>query len=304
MTWSRALLYFLREAAVNALRGWRVSVLAVLTIAVSLFVGGAFLQIGENLGRVIESWRRQARLVVYLRPGTTPAALAELRSLAGQPQWVVGVEEVNAAEAEARFRAAFPSLGDLLEGWDESPLPASFEVAIDAAQARSTVFEAWVEQLRGHSAAAMVDDDRDWLGELEVIIVLVRGVGLVLGAVLLGAAVFTIASVVRLTAYLHSEEIAILRLVGGTEFFIRGPFYVEGLLQGLAGGTLAAGALLGARAALRPQVAESLLAWILVGEEAGGALLLVGLPAVGALAGLLGAVASLRRESLGATLEA
>jgi cell division transport system permease protein len=303
MTWSRALLYFLREAAVNSLRGWRVSLLAVLTIAVSLFVGGAFLQVGENLGGVVEGWRRQARLVVYLRPGAAPTALEELRALAGRPQWVAGVEEVDAEEAQERFRAAFPSLADLLQGWDASPLPPSLEVAIDAAQARSAAFGAWVEQLRSHAGAAMVDDDRDWLGELEVIIVLVRGAGLVLGAVLLGAAVFTIASVVRLTAYLHSEEIAILRLVGGTEFFIRGPFYLEGLLQGLAGGLLAAGALLAARAALRPQVAESLLAWILAGEEAGGTLLLAGLPAVGALAGLLGAVASLRRESLGATLE-
>ena len=303
MTWARPLAYFLREAAVNSVRGWRVSALAVLTIAVSLFVGGAFMLVGENLARVVEGWRRQARLVVYLRAGVPAGTVPELRAVAARPEWVAGVEEVDAAAAQERFRAAFPSLADLLQGWEEAPLPASLEVAIDPRRAEPAAFDAWVEELRGHPAAAMVDDDRDWLGDLEVVIVLVRGAGLALGAVLLGAAVFTIASVVRLTAYLHSEEIAILRLVGGTEFFIRGPFYVEGLVQGLAGGVLAAGALLASQAALRPQVDVSLLAWILVGESAAAPLLLLGLPAVGALAGLLGAVASLRRESLGATVE-
>ena len=80
----------------------------------------------------------------------------------------------------------------------------------------------------------MVDDDRDWLRQLEGVVQVVRTVGMALVAVLLLAAIFTIASVIRLTAYLYRDEIGVMRLVGATELFIRGPFYVEGLVQGRA----------------------------------------------------------------------
>ena len=89
----------------------------------------------------------------------------------------------------------------------------------------------------------LVDDDREWLSQLATAVAVVRAVGLALVASLLGAAIFTIASVIRLTAYLHNEETGMMRLVGATEFFIRGPFYVEGLLQGLIGGLVASAAL-------------------------------------------------------------
>lgn len=303
MTWTRALAYFLREAGANLARGWRVSLLAVATIAVSLYVGGAFLQAGGNLARLVDEWRRQARLVVYLQPETPAAAAGELRRSIAAQSWVGGVEEVDAAAAARRFRATFPSLAELLEGWEgEPPLPASLEVELEEA-ADPAAFAAWLTELARHPAVALIDDDRDWLAGLAVAIAVLRGVGLALGAVLLGAAIFTIASVVRLTAYLHAEEISILRLVGGTEFFIRGPFYAEGFLQGLAGGAFAAGALAATQAVLRTRGGESLLAWALAGGATSPALL-AGLPVLGALAGLLGAAASLRRESLGATAEA
>lgn len=303
MTFARALRYFLSEAAVNVARGWRVSLLAVLTIAVSLFVGGAFLQLGGSLRRLVEEWRGQARLVVYLRPEAAPEAVAALRAALAAAPWALGVEEIDSATAATRFREAFPSLADLLQGGEEQPLPASLEVAVAPARVEPAAFAAWLADLRAQPAAAMVDDDRDWLAQLEVAIALLRGAGLALGGVLLVGAVFTIASVVRLTAYLHAEEIAVLRLVGGTEFYIRGPFYVEGLLQGLCGGVVAAAALAAAHAALRARAADALVGWALTG--AGLSLpLLAWLPAVGAAAGLTGAVVSLRRESLGATAEA
>ena len=90
---------------------------------------------------------------------------------------------------------------------------------------------AWLAELRRHPAVDMVDDDRDWLRQLELLVAVFRGVGLTLGALLLAAATLTIASVIRLTAYLYRDEIAVLRLIGATEFYIRGPFYAEGLVQ-------------------------------------------------------------------------
>jgi len=293
---ARALRYFAREACLNLLRSWRVSLLAVLTITVSLLLGGAFLLASRNLAGSVEGWRGQLRVVIYLKPGTPASDLPRLAAAARAAPWVAGVEVVSPAAARRRFRDTFPTLADVIDSGEGEPLPASLEVALRREQAEAGGLDAWLDAWRRRPEVAMVDDDREWLGQVETAVAVVRAVGLVLGGILLGAAIFTIASIIRLTAYLHHEEIAIMRLVGATEFFIRGPFYVEGLIQGLLGGALASAGLYAGYQLIHAR-SRSLLAAVLAGQFLSlrqlGLLLLLG-----AMAGLIGAVASLRRESL------
>ena len=129
---------------------------------------------------------------------------------------------------------------------------------------------------------------------------MVRGLGLALTAVLLGASIFTIASVVRLTSYLYRDEIAVMRLVGATEFYIRGPFYVEGLFQGLLG----ARARRSAGSSRRTSHAAARAAsgrWSPASSPTRflSPLELAALVDLGAVAGLAGAVVSLGRENAG-----
>lgn len=296
MSLLQALLYFLREAAVNLVRGWKVSLLAVLTIAVSLTVGGTFLLVGRNLAGAVERWRAEARVVIYLHPGASGADLARLAEDARRAPFAAAVKTVTAEEARERFREIFPTLGDLVQGGAEEPLPASIEIALQPDPAVREL-EVWLAGWRKRPEVGLVDDDREWLRQLATVVALVRSLGLGLGALLLGAAVFTIASVIRLTAYLHREEISVLRLVGATEFYIRGPFYVEGLLQGLLGAGAAVGVLAAAFQALQERLGTSLFGMLLATEFLSPRQL-AALAATGAAAGLLGAVLSLRRESL------
>jgi len=305
VTFFQALVYFAREAVVNLRRSWKVSLVAILTIAVSLFVGGAFLLLTGNLAEVVEGWRQQMKVVVYLEPGATEEELATVAREVAAAEWVTSVARVSQEEARQRFVRLFPSLSDLLEGWGDEPLPASVEAGFDPRRAGSRAFDAWLDALRQHPVVSMVDDDRDWLAQLGTMVAIARAMGLGLAAVLLAAAVFTIASVVRLTAYLYHDEIAIMRLVGATEFFIRGPFYAEGLLQGTVGALLAGAGLWVAFAVARARVSLGFWAMLLeqgflsVGQLAVLTLLLAVLTLLGGAAGLFGAVASLRRERLG-----
>ena len=297
MTLGQALLYFLGEASLSLVRSWKVSLVAVLTIGLSLYMSGLVVLATQNLEATVEGWREDLKVVVYLEPGISQAD-AELSALAGEPDWVREVHEVSSESAQERFATTFPTLQDLIGGWEEEGLPTSLEISLAAEAARTSGFDRWLDRLREHPQASMVDDDRDWVAQLGTVIAVVRTVGLTLGLTLLGAAIFTIASVVKLTAYLYLDEIAVMRLVGATEFFIRGPFYAEGVLQGLLGGAVALGGLW--------------LTWALAGgDDAGGGLLdqlmtagfldwkwSLGLVALGAAAGLFGAVASLRREQL------
>lgn len=297
MTLLQALLYFFREALVNLLRSWRASLVAVLTIAVSILLGGAFLLASQNVMESVQRWRREMRIVVYLKGDTPPASLETLRAEAARAPWVANATAVTAQAARQRFRKVFPGLSDLVEGWEDEPLPASIEIALRDPSVRGREAQAWIDGWKRRPEVEMVDDDRDWLGRLETLVAVARGVGLALAGVFLGAAVFTIASVIRLTAYLHQEEITILRLVGATEFYIRGPFYAEGLLQGLIGGGLATGVLYLLYRAVAAQRATSLAASVLATGflSPGQAALLI---LMGGGAGLFGAIASLRRERL------
>lgn len=308
MTLFQALSYFIQEALVNLVRGWKVSLVAILTIGTSLFLAGIFLLASGNLRRQIEHWYHESKIVVYLEEGVGNEDQKTLQDQLQDAPWVVGVDPVDSATAHQRFREAFPSMADLLEGWEDDPLPTSFEVRLDwqvLGESGSenlpdqSAWNSWIGSLRQHPAVSMVDDDRDWLDQLKTVLLVLEGLGLLVGGILLFTAMFTIASVIRLTAYLYRDEIAVMRMVGATEFFIRGPFYMEGLLQGLTGGLLASGALLATYHFVH-QGSESLLATVLLTDflPARHLFLLIG---VGALAGLVGSVTSLRREHLAET---
>lgn len=297
MTLLQALRYFLREAFVNLVRSWKSSLLAVLTIAVSLLLGGSFLLAARNVMASVARWRSEMRVVVYLRPDVPADALGRLSAEAGRSPFVASVNPVSAPAARARFRQVFPGLSDLVEGWEDEPLPASLEIALRDPTVRSPEVLAWLDGWRRRPEVAMVDDDREWLGQLETLVAVGRAAGLALAAALLAGGIFTIASVIRLAAYLHQEEIAILRLIGATEFYIRGPFYAEGLLQGLIGGMVATAGLYGGYHLLAARSSRSLIASLITAGFLSPAQILF-LVLLGGAAGLLGAITSLRREAL------
>jgi cell division transport system permease protein len=295
----RILSYFVREAVVSLLRSWKVSLLAIVTIAMSVFVGGTFLLLTGNLTRVIADWRSEARIVIYLDADTSADDRSLILEEIEKAPWVGAVEQVTAEQAKRRFQEVFPGVADLVDGWEEDPLPPSLELSFDAERGGEGELETWIGSMREYPGVLMVDDDRDWLRQLEALVAVLRGLGLVVGTALLGAAVFTIASVIRLTAYLYRDEIAVMRLVGATELYIRGPFYFEGLIQGFAGGILAVVGLYGAYVAVNPGGKTTPMGMIVIDDFlSGGSLALLLL--LGGLAGLMGAVMSLRREDLGA----
>ncbi|HVR30744.1 MAG TPA: FtsX-like permease family protein [Thermoanaerobaculia bacterium] len=270
------------------------SLVAVATIGVSLFLCGAFLVTFRNLSGIIGRWRQEVAVVVYLPLDAPRGEIEDLRFVLGAPVWVRDVVEVTTEEAAGRFEATFPRLAELARVGEGDLFPASLEAAVDPARiVDDGHFEAWVEGLRAHPAALMVDADQEWLDQLAAAVRLVRIGGIALGAVLVAAAALTTSSILRLIAHAHREEIAIMRLVGATEFYIRGPFYFEGLFQGLAGALLAAAAMVLAFRALAGE--GSLVASLLFSQPASLRELILVL-AAGASIGAAGAVLSLRRE--------
>jgi cell division transport system permease protein len=150
---------------------------------------------------------------------------------------------VTREQALQRFRAMFRDLATLPDELGENPFPASLEVSIrDGHQSPADV-----ERLAGSIAplpgVQEVQYDLVWIQRLATAVRIARGVGGLLGGILALAGVFTISNVIRLTVYARQDELDIMRLVGATRAYVRGPFVVEGMIQGGLGGVLAVGLL-------------------------------------------------------------
>jgi cell division transport system permease protein len=126
---------------------------------------------------------------------------------------------------------------------DSNPLPASFEILISEGHRSPEQVHRFAGELVAQPGVDGVDYDLLWIERLTGIIELVRIVGFFIGGAMVVAAIFTIFNVVKLTVYGREDEIGIMRLVGATNAYIRGPFLVEGMLQGGLGGALALGLL-------------------------------------------------------------
>lgn len=241
----RALRYSIEEAFVSLWRGRRSGLLSTATIALALFVLGAFLLVTANLQRLAAEWSSVAELSVYLSDGITAPERQAIEASLTPGEIVASREYVSKADALARFKQTFSDLASTVGTLGDNPLPASYEVRLRAQTGAGAPVDNLAERLRTMPGVADVRYDRQWLSRLVSAVAVVRGVGLALGLLLTAAAALTVANVVRLALYARRDELEIMELVGAPNAFVHGPFVMEGVLQGGIGALLAL-ALLGA----------------------------------------------------------
>jgi cell division transport system permease protein len=297
MTVLRALRYFFEEALVSLWRSRLVTVVSVGTMAISLFVFGAFLIAASNLSSAVSEWSRKIQVTFYLQDGVQPHDRESLATrLQGDPA-VASVEYVSREQAVERFKRLFQDLATLPEDLGESPFPAALEVTLSAGRDAPQDAQRIVAVYGNLPGVEEVQYDLLWVQRLFTAIRLTRWAGGLLGGILVLASVFTISNVVRLTAYSRQDEIDIMRLVGATQGYVKGPFIVEGMIQGGLGGLVAIGLLW---IAFRTLVHDALAASDLLGRA------IVFLPPAlcasivlgGMIVGIVGGYLSLRRATL------
>jgi len=290
----RALRYALEEAFTSLWRGRQAGLLSTLTIALALFVLGGFLVVTANLERLGNEWSNAAELSVYLKDDITAGDRRAVEMVLAPSDVIAAHEYVSKTVALARFKQTFGDLAAAVDGVGGNPLPASLEVRLRPAPGTSAGVDRLATRLRQMTGVADVRYDRQWLTRVLSAINVVRGVGLVLGSVLAIAAALTVANVVRLALYARREELDIMNLVGAPQIYVRGPFVMEGVLQGGVGAIAALLALGVAFFALRgryllPLASALNLSSIRFLPVELCVLLVVGGMAVGCLGGLVAA---------------
>jgi cell division transport system permease protein len=257
MAWLRAIRYFLEEALTSLWRSRLVNTLSIGTIAVSLFVVGAFLAVAGRLGEVVSRWTEKVQVIVYVEDPIEQRVLDSLENRLREDPAVDSLDLVNREQALARFRALFRDLSSLPEDLGENPFPASLEVNLAAGHQSPAEVQRLAQAFKEVPGVREIQYDLLWVERLATGVRLVRGLGTFLGGILVLAGIFTISNVIRLTIYAREDELDIMRLVGATQVYVKGPFVAEGMIQGGLGGLVAAGLLWAALAWLSRDLASS-----------------------------------------------
>lgn len=247
----RALRYAIEEAAASLWRGRQSGALSTGTIALALLVLGGFLLVTANLEQLGAQWSNAAEMSIYLRDDLSPAQRTAIERAIASHRVVATREYVSKADALARFRRTFADLAATVDDLGDNPLPASYELRLNGGPGTRSAMDDLGTALRQMPGVADVRYDRQWLTRVLSTITIIRGVGLVLASVLTIAAALTVANVVRLALFARRDELDIMQLVGAPQAYIRGPFVMEGVLQGGIGALMALGVLLAAFFALR-----------------------------------------------------
>jgi len=227
-----------RRAAVNLWRAPLPSLVSVLTIALALFLGASFAVGVLSARRLLQGWGAEPSVTLYLDRSTSDDEAKALAGRIAETERTESVRYVDRAQALQRLRTELGDLGSALDGLPENPLPPSVEV-IPAGSPGPNEVRALASRLGQLSHVVEVDYGREWLDRIEVLGRSMRNFGSGALALVLTAALLVVANTIRLAVYARRDEIEIMKLVGATNAYVRTPFLLEGMLQGLAGALLA-----------------------------------------------------------------
>ena len=284
--------YFIQEVFRSLRRNNWMSFASIGTVAVSLFVLGVFLILVLNMNRMASMLESQVQISVYLHDDVKKSDRIDLQSDIEKMQ---GIDTVKFVDKDAAKERLSERLGDqkyLLDALgDKNPLPDSFEVTVKTPEMVETAAKA-IERMEGVESAKYGQDVVEHLFDITR---LMRIFGLVLMLLLAGATIFIISNTIRLTVFARRKEIAIMKYVGATDWFIRWPFLMEGIVLGCIGGILSAIALRSFYAAMAAKIYNTLAFFPLMPQYPFMNYVTAAIILSGMLIGAIGSAFSLKR---------
>jgi cell division transport system permease protein len=231
--------YALREAIAAFGRAPLLTGLSATMIALSLLVVGLFGIAAFNIRSALDRMEQRVEIVAYLDDGASATEIRHaIEQVMSYPE-VRHVDYISRARALEIARTELREFQTIFAGLETNPLPASLNVTLRSQQRGVDAVHAVAERLAVFPFVEEVVYGSDWLEKIFMLRRIAAGATLVLGAAFAVVAAIIIGAAVRMAIFARRDEIAIMRLVGATESFVRSPFLIEGLITGLAGSLLA-----------------------------------------------------------------
>ena len=283
--------YALRETAAGFRRNVTLTAAAIITSAVSLLLVGTTFLIQRAFDNLLTRWKGDVELIVYVRSDATPEQVQLIEGAPKSQPSIIDVDRLrylNQAESYAEAERLFAGDPGTLRLLTPENIPSQFKVvpiAEDSALVRELGEQ--FRQLAGVKEVAYAQDVFDVVSRVSQFI---RVATTAMSIILLVVAVGLIWNTIRTAMFARRREIEVMKLVGATNWFIRIPFMLEGLVQGLVGGILSCLGLWGLNTAWTNAVSDfndTELAALVV-TDGYASWIMVLLLGIGALAGAIG----------------
>ena len=222
--------YLIGDAFKSLKRNKTISIASIITVLITFVVLGIFLLVAQNANQMIAGVENKIEIKVYLKEDIK---LIEEREIQFKLRDQAGVSDVTYESKEQAYKSVEETNPNLLKGYtlEKNPFPASYIVKIgDASEIDNIINE--IQDLPG------VEDIKSQQNTIETIESLVKGVkwvGAALFIILIGVSIFLIMNTTKLTVYARRREVGIMKFVGATDWFIRWPFIIEGMVIGIFG---------------------------------------------------------------------
>lgn len=229
------LIYTIKQGIVNIFRNKWYSLASMATISACLFMFGIFYSLVANFQYIVKEAQDGVAVTVFFEEGISDERVAEIGSLIEKRAEVSHVNFVSADAAWESFKDDY--LGEYADGFgDDNPLPnsANYEVYLNDVSMQDSLVT-YVESLDGVRRVNRSEVTANTLSGMNKLIGYASA-GII--AILLAVSIFLISNTVTIGISVRKEEINIMKYIGATDFFVRAPFVIEGILIGLAGSVL------------------------------------------------------------------
>ncbi len=287
--------YFFRQAIQNVNQNRWTNGITFGTIFISFLILGIFLLIFVNTRHLMADWATRIRITAYLAGGEAPEAATQVE---GKIRAWPEVGQVTFRSKDAALKSLQERLKGrgLLEGLTRNPLPASLEIQLKPEFQNAAGVKAVTAKLKTMPEIEDLQSGVEWVERFSAFTAVLNGLGLGLGGLFFLGTVFVISNTIRLNIFSRREEIEVMRAVGATGLFIRAPFYIEGILQGLLGAGAAMALLFGLFHLFAARVYEPLRTLLNFPLQFLSPEMLAGMIMGGILLGLLGTQVSVGRH--------
>lgn len=289
------LAHVLRRALRSLWENLSLNLVSTGVIAAALMLAGTYLTVMVNLGQIVETWDRDVHVSAYFFPDVPVDRRFALKDeIAAMPQ-VAEVRYVSEAEARAWMEERVPEVQGALGELGDEVLPSSLELTLVEEATHPAALAALIAELQRPDFEE-IDYGQEWVRRFDTFLSLLELLGVVLGVLILTAAIFLVGNTMHLVAHARRAELETMKLVGATWGFVAAPFVLEGAIQGLLAGGLTLGGLWAIHNLLVVRLQEAFQ--LALGGQMLQALplnLQAALALVGVLLGTTGCLAAIRR---------
>ena len=229
--------YTIKQGVINIFRNKWFSLASVATIGACLFLFGLFYSIILNFQNIVKTAQEGVSVTVFFDEGISQEKIEEIGALIDKRPEVSKKNFISADEAWEGFKEEY--LGEYADGFTENPLAdsASYEIYLNDVSMQPAL----VTYLEGVEGIRTVNRSEITASTLTGVNALVAYISVGIIAILFAVSIFLISNTVTIGISVRKEEITIMKYIGATDFFVRSPFVIEGMLIGVIGALIPVG---------------------------------------------------------------